>query len=77
MSDSSALLAVSPIDGRYSRHTQSLAPYFSEAGLIQYRVRIEVEYFLALHTLGLPQLPALSDAEVAGLRQVYIDFGPA
>ena len=77
MSDSSALLAVSPIDGRYLRHTQPLAAYFSEAGLIQYRVRVEVEYFLALHELGLPQLPALTEAEVAGLRQVYIDFGPA
>jgi len=75
MSESASLFAISPIDGRYARHTKPLAPYFSEAGLIQYRVRIEVEYFVALHQLGLPQLPALTEAQVEGLRQVYIGFG--
>lgn len=75
MSESASLFAISPVDGRYARHTKPLAPYFSEAGLIQYRVRIEVEYFVALHQLGLPQLPALTEAQVEGLRQVYIGFG--
>ena len=45
--------AISPIDGRYRRHAEPLAAYFSEAGLIQYRIRVEVEYFIALHGLGL------------------------
>ena len=53
MSDSAALHAISPIDGRYRRHAEPLAAYFSEAGLIQYRIRVEVEYFIALHGLGL------------------------
>ena len=43
MSDSAPLHAVSPVDGRYRRHTAPLSPYFSEAGLIQYRVRIDTE----------------------------------
>ena len=76
MSDSAPLLAVSPVDGRYHRHTAPLSPYFSEAGLIQYRVRVEVEYLIALHTVGLPQLPALTEAQVEGLRRIYVDFGP-
>mgnify|MGYP003954332339 CR=1 FL=1 len=65
MSDSAALHAISPIDGRYRRHAEPLAAYFSEAGLIQYRIRVEVEYFIALHGLGLAQLPALTDADCA------------
>ena len=72
MSDSTPLLAISPVDGRYRRHTAPLAPYFSEAGLIQYRVRVEVEYLIALHAAGLPQLPALTEAQVEGLRRVYV-----
>ncbi len=75
MSDSAALHAISPIDGRYRRHAEPLAAYFSEAGLIQYRIRVEVEYFIALHGLGLAQLPALTDAQVRGLRGLYIAFG--
>lgn len=77
MSDSAALHAISPIDGRYRRHAEPLAPYFSEAGLIQYRIRVEVEYFIALHTLGLPQLPALTGDQIEGLRAIYIGFGDA
>ena len=46
MMELNALTAVSPVDGRYRRHTANLAPYFSELGLIKYRVRIEVEYFI-------------------------------
>ena len=75
MSDSAPLHAVSPVDGRYRRHTAPLSPYFSEAGLIQYRVRVEVEYLIALHAVGLPQLPALTEAQVEGLRRIYVDFG--
>ena len=77
MSDSATLNAISPIDGRYRRHTDPLAAYFSEAGLIQYRVRVEIEYLIALHGVGLPQLPALSDAQVEGLRAIYVGFGEA
>ena len=47
------LSAVSPIDGRYRKSTQSLSQYFSEAGLIQYRVRVEVEYLIALSHVAL------------------------
>jgi len=77
MSDSAPLHAISPVDGRYRRHTAPLAPYFSEAGLIQYRVRVEVEYLIALHAVGLPQLPALTEAQVEGLRRIYVDFESA
>ncbi len=77
MSDHDALNAISPIDGRYRRHTAPLSAYFSEAGLIQYRIRVEIEYFIALHALDLPQLPALSDDEVAALRAIYIEFDAA
>ncbi|MDA0719288.1 MAG: adenylosuccinate lyase, partial [Bacteroidetes bacterium] len=51
-----SLQAITPIDGRYASKTKSLIPYFSEAALIQYRVRVEIEYFLALVALPLPQL---------------------
>ena len=75
MSESAALHAISPIDGRYRRHTEPLAAYFSEAGLIQYRIRVEVEYFIALHGLGLAQLPELTAEQVHGLRAIYVEFG--
>ena len=51
-----SLLAVSPIDGRYARQTESLREYFSEYALIKYRVRVEIEYFIALCQIPLPQL---------------------
>ncbi len=51
-----ALTAVSPIDGRYRGKTESLADYFSEYALIRYRVRVEIEYFIKLCELPLPQL---------------------
>ena len=51
-----SLLAVSPIDGRYSRQTEPLREYFSEYALIKYRVRVEIEYFIALCEIPLPQL---------------------
>ena len=55
----SSLLAISPIDGRYGKQTNLLSPYFSEFGLIKYRVQIEIEYFIALCELPLPQLSTL------------------
>ena len=48
--------AISPVDGRYRRHTASLVPWMSEFGLIRHRVEVEVEYFLALVSMPLPQL---------------------
>ena len=70
------LTAVSPIDGRYQSKTNTLSDFFSEYGLIRYRLRVEVEYFIALSEIGLPQLPPLSDAECKSLRQLYLKFTP-
>ncbi|MEO0403507.1 MAG: adenylosuccinate lyase [Bacteroidota bacterium] len=69
-----ALTAISPADGRYRRHTSTLAPYFSEFGLIKYRVLIEIEYFIALSETGLPQLPPIAIAKKDELRKVYQNF---
>jgi len=71
----SPLTALSPLDGRYRHQTAALAPYFSEFGLIRYRARVEVEYFIALCAAGLPQLPALSDEQADQLRAVYHNLG--
>lgn len=68
----SPLTAVSPVDGRYSSRTAPLANYFSEYATIRYRLRIEVEYFIALcDDAKLPQLPTLTDDQRAALRQIY------
>ena len=69
-----ALSAVSPIDGRYHRQTLELAPYFSEAALMEYRVRIEIEYFIALCELPLPQLKDFDPADYAKLRDISERF---
>ena len=69
-----ALEAISPIDGRYSRQTKDLAKYFSEASLIKYRVKVEIEYFIALCELGLPQLSNFDKSKFDNLRKIYIDF---
>ncbi len=74
---SNALLAVSPVDGRYQRHTNALSNYFSEYALIKYRVHIEVEYFIMLSRYDLPQLPAVSDDMAAEMRGWVQDFTPA
>ncbi len=68
------LTAVSPADGRYGRHTSVLAPYFSEFGLIRYRVWVEIEYFIALMEADLPELRAIDRGVVPQLRAVYQDF---
>ncbi len=72
-----ALTAISPVDGRYRDKTEKLADYFSEQALIRYRIRIEVEYFIALCELPLPQLAAVDRKTFAALRALYLDFSPA
>ena len=70
----SELNAISPIDGRYRNKTQNLAPYFSEEALIKYRVLIEVEYFIALCEVPLPQLTGVDKAVFPALRAMYENF---
>ena len=69
-----SLTAISPIDGRYAKQVLALAPYFSELGLIRYRVRVEVEYFIALCELPLPQLVSVDKATYSALRGLYEQF---
>jgi adenylosuccinate lyase len=68
------LTAISPIDGRYRKQVESLAPYFSEFGLIKYRVRIEIEYFITLCEIPLPQLENINKNLFASLRDIYLNF---
>lgn len=68
------LTAISPIDGRYASKTRSLAPYFSEFALIYYRVRVEVEYFIALCDADLPQLTEVDRGLYPKMREVYENF---
>jgi len=68
------LLAVSPVDGRYHNKTAVLSEYFSEAALINYRVNVEVEYFIALCEIPLPQLKSFNSENFEKLRKVYEDF---
>ncbi len=72
--DLTPLNAVSPVDGRYRRHTKNIASYLSEFGLIKYRVRIEVEYFIALCELPLPQLKKVDHAIFGSMRDIYKKF---
>ncbi|MEP2060052.1 MAG: adenylosuccinate lyase [Maribacter litoralis] len=69
-----ALSAISPIDGRYSSKTNSLSAYFSEEALIKYRVRVEIEYFIALCEIPLPQLSSFDSSKFETLRKIYTDF---
>lgn len=68
------LTAISPIDGRYRNKTANLAPYFSEEALIRYRVLVEVEYFIALCELPLPQLKDVNKSVFEDLRTIYRNF---
>ena len=68
------LKAISPIDGRYADKTTSLVPFFSEMALIRYRVQVEVEYFIALCELPLPQLVDFPKERYADLRKLYQNF---
>ncbi|QUB61776.1 adenylosuccinate lyase [Prevotella melaninogenica] len=72
-----ALTAVSPIDGRYRSKTECLADYFSEYALIRYRVRIEIEYFITLCELPLPQLKSFNSTLFEQLRDIYRNFDEA
>lgn len=69
-----ALTAISPIDGRYRDKVEGLANYFSESALIRYRVMVEVEYFIALCELPLPQLKSFDHALFDSLKEIYLDF---
>jgi adenylosuccinate lyase len=69
-----ALQAISPIDGRYASRTKSLVPFFSEEALIKYRVQIEIEYFIALVELSLPQLSSFDLSLFSELRKLYTEF---
>ncbi len=71
------LTAISPVDGRYRNKTVVLADYFSEYALIRYRVRVEVEYFIALCELPLPQLQSFDHALFERLRDIYRQFDEA
>jgi adenylosuccinate lyase len=68
------LNTISPIDGRYRNKTVSLAPFFSEEALIRYRVRVEIEYFIALCELPLPQLTGVNPSLFDSLRSIYMQF---
>jgi adenylosuccinate lyase len=70
----SNLEAISPVDGRYRRAVAQLGNYFSEGALIKYRVRIEIEYFIALCRLPLPPLKKVGKKALDSLRQIYDDF---
>lgn len=72
----SSLTAISPIDGRYRSKCESLDNYFSEYALIKYRLKVEIEYFIALCDLSLPELPELSHIECETLRDIYRQFSP-
>ena len=69
--DITALKAISPIDGRYSKQTQILSGYFSEHALMKYRVWVEIEYFISLCEIPLPQLSGVTPEQLEGLRKVY------
>ncbi|WP_417351446.1 adenylosuccinate lyase [Flavobacterium alkalisoli] len=74
MQSLSELNAISPIDGRYRNKTVSLSGYFSEEALIKYRVLVEIEYFIALCELPLPQLAGVDKAVFEPLRDIYRNF---
>ena len=77
MTEIQTLLAVTPVDGRYSSKTESLSAYFSEYALIRYRVRVEVEYFIALCRIPLPQLEGILNVETERkLQAIWQEMTP-
>ncbi len=68
------LNAISPIDGRYRNKIESLSPFFSEEALIKYRVQVEIEYFIALCKIPLPQLIEFDPSLFDDLRNIYLNF---
>lgn len=77
MSQLTSLTAISPIDGRYRKTTETLAPFFSEFGLIKARVMVEVEYFIALCQLPLPQLAGVASEKFVQMRAIVDHFSEA
>jgi adenylosuccinate lyase len=71
---STALHAITPVDGRYASKTEALSQYFSEFALIKYRVRVEIEYFIALCEIELPQLAGIDASNFEPLRDLYRNF---
>ncbi|MBQ3175419.1 MAG: adenylosuccinate lyase [Bacteroidales bacterium] len=71
-----SLMAVSPIDGRYQKQVAELGQYFSEYALIKYRIRVEIEYFISLCNIPLPQLEGFNKDNFAALRDIYNTFTP-
>ncbi len=71
------LNAISPVDGRYGERVKELIPFYSEFGLMRYRVHVETEYFIALAQARLPQFAGFPDGKEQELRSVYRDFSPA
>ena len=69
-----ALMAVTPIDGRYAKQTEPFGQYFSEYALIRYRVRVEIEYFIALCEVPLPQLSDFDKSKFEEIRDIYRNF---
>ena len=69
--DFNALEGISPIDGRYRKIVSDLANYFSEKALIQYRLKVEVLYFIALHETGIPQLASFDSSKATELKKIY------
>ncbi|MCX6285919.1 MAG: adenylosuccinate lyase [Bacteroidetes bacterium] len=73
----SSLFAISPVDGRYRKATENLAVFFSEAAIIQYRVVVEVEYFIALCKIPLPELRGIDTKAFPKLRRICRQFSDA
>lgn len=71
------LMAISPVDGRYGERVTELIPYYSEFGLMRYRVHVETEYFIALSQARLPQFAGFPERKEQEMRSVYREFSPA
>ena len=69
-----SLSAISPIDGRYRKSTEDISKYFSEFALIRYRVFVEIEYFIALYELKLPEIKSIKKGEIKNLREIVNNF---
>lgn len=72
-----SLYAISPIDGRYHSKVSAIGIYFSEAALIKYRVKVEIEYFIALCEVPIPQLKTITPNLFESLRNIYLSFSEA
>lgn len=70
----SSLTSISPVDGRYFKQTEKLSPFFSEFGLMYYRVKVEIAYFIKLHSLGLTALPILDQKAIDALNSIVVNF---